>query len=126
MRFIFCADPLAPTIPDSTHEAEVAAVAQADVAYDLIHFERLVHDHNPALRPVVCKLWSNLNFAAGCSDLTSTHSSMMRSKRKGCTSLIHLRRIGIAITYRSPIQLFKLPHRNRSGFPMMRTLQWLA
>jgi hypothetical protein len=47
MRFIFCADPLSPTVPDTMYATEVAAVAQADVAFDLIDFERLVHDHNP-------------------------------------------------------------------------------
>jgi hypothetical protein len=47
MRFIFCADPLSPTNPDATYAAEAAAVAQAEVAYDLINFEQLVHEHNP-------------------------------------------------------------------------------
>jgi hypothetical protein len=47
MRLIFCADPLTPSAPDPEYAAEVAAVVDAGGAYDLINFERLVHDGNP-------------------------------------------------------------------------------
>jgi hypothetical protein len=47
MRFLFCADPLAPTMPDPIYTDEVAAVRAAGVAVDLIDFTQLVSDDNP-------------------------------------------------------------------------------
>ncbi len=48
MRIIFCADPLAPRAVDEAFAAEARAADATGIPYELISYERLVHEQDAA------------------------------------------------------------------------------
>lgn len=48
MKIIYCADPINIANPDPVYIDEVAAATRAGVAFELLHYESLVEDDNPA------------------------------------------------------------------------------